>query len=141
METITLANGVKMPMLGFGTFMLRQDCEQHVLDALKQGCRLIDTAASYFNEEAVGRAVKASGIPREEIFITSKLWVQDAAGKKIVEFGGIMSNPNYAKVQEGAELARDQGVDFILAVGGGSVIDCCKRLSADEIYEILKECM
>ena len=78
MEMITLSNGVQMPTLGFGTFMIKQDCEEHVSDALKQGYRLIDTAASYFNEEAIGRAIKSSGIPRDELFITSKVWVQDA---------------------------------------------------------------
>ena len=78
MKNMILSNGVEMPMLGFGTFMIKQDCEQHVADALKLGYRLIDTAASYFNEEAVGRAIKASGIPRDELFVTSKLWVQDA---------------------------------------------------------------
>ena len=78
MDMITLANGVQMPMLGFGTFMIKQDCEEHVADALKLGYRLIDTAASYFNEEAIGRAIRQSGIARGELFVTSKLWVQDA---------------------------------------------------------------
>ena len=78
MKNMILSNGVEMPELGFGSFMIKQNCEQHVADALKLGYRLIDTAASYFNEEAVGRAIKASGIPREELFVTSKLWVQDA---------------------------------------------------------------
>ena len=77
MRKLILSNGVEMPTVGFGTFMLRKDCEEHVADALRQGYRLIDTAASYFNEEAVGRAVKNSGIPREKIFVTTKLWVQD----------------------------------------------------------------
>ena len=67
-----------MPMLGFGTFMIKQDCEEHIADALKLGYRLIDTAASYFNEEAIGRAIRQSGIPRQELFVTSKVWVQDA---------------------------------------------------------------
>ena len=78
MDMITLANGVQMPMLGFGTFMIKQDCEEHIADALKLGYRLIDTAASYFNEEAIGRAIRQSGIPRQELFVTSKVWVQDA---------------------------------------------------------------
>lgn len=80
MEYITLNNGVKMPMEGFGVFQIEEDevCEQAVSDALAAGYRLIDTAAAYFNEEAVGRAIKKSGIPREELFITTKLWVQDA---------------------------------------------------------------
>lgn len=78
MDSIRLSNDVSMPMLGFGTFMIKQGCEQHVSDALKLGYRLIDTASAYFNEAAVGRAIRSSGIPRGELFITSKVWVQDA---------------------------------------------------------------
>ena len=80
MEYITLKNGVKMPMEGFGVFQVPEAaiCEQAVSDALAAGYRLIDTAAAYFNEEAVGAAIKKSGIPREEIFVTTKLWIQDA---------------------------------------------------------------
>lgn len=80
MEYVTLNNGVKMPMEGFGVFQVPEVdvCEQAVLDAIKTGYRLIDTAAAYFNEEAVGAAIKKSGIPREELFITTKLWIQDA---------------------------------------------------------------
>jgi 2,5-diketo-D-gluconate reductase A len=81
MQTVTLNNGVQMPLLGFGVFQVtdQAECERAVLDAISTGYRLIDTAASYMNEEAVGRAIKASGIPREELFITTKLWVQDAS--------------------------------------------------------------
>lgn len=77
--TVILHNGIKMPMLGFGVFQMNDlaQCEQSVYDALMAGYRLIDTAASYLNEEAVGRAIKRSGISREELFITSKIWVQD----------------------------------------------------------------
>ncbi len=80
MEYITLNNGVKMPMEGFGVFQVPEAevCEQAVSDALEVGYRLIDTAAAYFNEEAVGAAIRKSGIPREELFITTKLWIQDA---------------------------------------------------------------
>lgn len=80
MEFVTLNNGVKMPMEGFGVFQVPDAavCEQAVRDALEIGYRLIDTAAAYFNEEAVGAAVKKSGVPREELFITTKLWIQDA---------------------------------------------------------------
>lgn len=79
MREVILNNGVKMPILGFGVFQIRdeKECEQCVYDALMAGYRLIDTASSYGNEEAVGKAIIRSGIPREEIFITSKLWVQD----------------------------------------------------------------
>lgn len=80
MDYATLSNGVKMPMEGFGVFQVPEAavCEQAVTDALAAGYRLIDTAAAYFNEEAVGAAVKKSGVPREELFITTKLWIQDA---------------------------------------------------------------
>lgn len=79
MQYVTLNNGVKMPILGFGVYQIQDlsQCEQSVLDAISAGYRLIDTAASYLNEEAVGRAIKQSGVPREELFITTKLWVQD----------------------------------------------------------------
>ncbi|MBP5243898.1 MAG: aldo/keto reductase [Succinivibrio sp.] len=79
MEYITLNNGVKMPMLGFGVFQIpeHKDAVQAVNDALETGYRLIDTAAAYFNEDAVGEAVSQSGINRSELFITTKLWVQD----------------------------------------------------------------
>ena len=80
METVTLSNGVKMPLEGFGVFQVPEAavCEQAVNDALSVGYRLLDTAAAYFNEEAVGAAIRGSNIPREELFITTKLWIQDA---------------------------------------------------------------
>ena len=80
MKYVTLNNGVEMPMEGFGVYQVEDDkvCEQAVSNALAAGYRLIDTAAAYFNEESVGRAIKKSGIPREELFITTKLWIQDA---------------------------------------------------------------
>ncbi|RAS74618.1 aldo/keto reductase [Priestia endophytica] len=79
MQKVMLNNGVEMPILGFGVFQMTdpKECEQAVYDALMAGYRLIDTAASYLNEEEVGRAIKRSGVPREELFITTKLWVQD----------------------------------------------------------------
>ncbi|MFL0373048.1 aldo/keto reductase [Paenibacillus amylolyticus] len=80
MQKVILNNGVEMPILGFGVFQIQdeKECEQAVYDALMAGYRLIDTAAAYQNEEAVGRGIKRSGIPREEIFVTTKLWIQDA---------------------------------------------------------------
>lgn len=80
MQTVTLNNGVKMPIIGFGVYQVpdANECENTVYEALKAGYRLIDTAAGYLNEEAVGRAIKRSGIAREELFITTKLWIQDA---------------------------------------------------------------
>ena len=79
METVALCNGIKMPLEGFGVFQVPDaaECERAVSDALACGYRLIDTAAAYFNEEAVGAAIRKSGIPREELFITTKLWIQD----------------------------------------------------------------
>ena len=84
MQNVTLNNGVEMPILGFGVFQVTDpnECEQAVVDALKAGYRLLDTAAVYQNEEAVGRAIKRSGVPREEIFVTTKVWVQDAGYDK-----------------------------------------------------------
>ena len=81
MEFVTLNNGIKMPLEGFGVFQVPDpaQCEQAVLEAIESGYRLIDTAAAYMNEEAVGAAVKKCGVPREELFITTKLWVQDAS--------------------------------------------------------------
>ncbi len=89
-ETVTLNNGIKMPLEGFGVFQVPDPavCEQAVLDAIATGYRLIDTAAAYRNEEAVGRAIAKCGVPREELFITTKLWVQDASyegAKKAIE--------------------------------------------------------
>ena len=80
-ETVKLNNGIEMPLEGFGVFQVPDPavCEQAVLDAIAAGYRLIDTAAAYMNEEAVGKAIAKCGVPREEVFITTKLWVQDAS--------------------------------------------------------------
>jgi 2,5-diketo-D-gluconate reductase A len=80
MQHVVLNNGVEMPILGFGVYQIRdhKECERSVLDALQAGYRMIDTAAAYMNEEAVGRAIKKSGVSREEVFVTTKLWIQDA---------------------------------------------------------------
>ncbi len=77
MEFVTLANGVKMPILGYGVYQVtKEECERCVLDALKAGYRSIDTAQSYFNEEEVGSAIEKSSVPREEIFLTTKVWIE-----------------------------------------------------------------
>lgn len=78
MQKVKLNNSVEMPILGFGVFQVTDlaECERSVVDAINTGYRLIDTAASYMNEEAVGRAIKKSDVPREELFITTKLWIQ-----------------------------------------------------------------
>jgi len=77
MQTVKLNNGVEMPILGFGVFQVTDlaECERSVIDAIETGYRLLDTAQSYMNEEAVGRAIKRSGVSREELFITTKVWI------------------------------------------------------------------
>ena|SRR5690349_4649101 len=84
--TITLSNGTNIPALGFGVFqMSNEEAEQSVATALVTGYRLIDTAASYQNEEAVGRGIQRSGVPRDEIFVTSKLWIADASPENVLD--------------------------------------------------------
>lgn len=90
MDFVTLSNGVKIPQLGYGVYQVSKDeCEHCVLDALKVGYRHIDTAQSYFNEEEVGNAIVKSGIPREEIFLTTKVWIEhygyEEANKSVYE--------------------------------------------------------
>ena len=84
MQNIVLNNGVRMPILGFGVFQIADlaECERSVRDAIDVGYRLIDTAASYGNEEAVGNAIRASGVPRDELFVTTKLWIADTGFEK-----------------------------------------------------------
>ncbi|SFB96696.1 Aldo/keto reductase [Flexibacter flexilis DSM 6793] len=83
MQTVKLSNGVEMPILGFGVFQIPEDqSEKAVLDAIQTGYRLIDTASAYANERAVGNAIRKSIVPREELFITTKLWVQDMGYEK-----------------------------------------------------------
>ena len=81
MEFVTLNNGIKMPAEGFGVFQVpdKAQCRQAVLDAVATGYRLIDTAAAYMNEEAVGEAIAECEVKRSDLFITTKLWVQDAS--------------------------------------------------------------
>src|SRR6476469_873228 len=90
MQKVKLNNGVEMPILGFGVFQVKdlEECERSVVDAIATGYRLIDTAASYENEEAVGKAIKKSGVAREDLFITTKLWIQSngyEGAKKAIE--------------------------------------------------------
>ena len=78
MEYVVLSNGVKMPILGYGVYQVtKEECERCVLDALKVGYRHIDTAQAYYNEEEVGSAIEKSGVPRDEIFITTKVWISN----------------------------------------------------------------
>lgn len=90
MEYVKLNNGVKMPILGYGVYQVsKEDCKRCVLDAIKVGYRLIDTAQSYFNEEEVGEAILECGVPREELFITTKVWIEhygyDECKKSVLE--------------------------------------------------------
>ena len=97
MEYATLANGVKMPQLGYGVDQVtKEECERCVADALKVGYRHIDTAQSYFNEEEVGNALKKSGIPREELFITTKVWIEHY-GYEECRKGGWLLGYEYAE--------------------------------------------
>lgn len=83
MEYMTLNNGVKMPKLGYGVYQVTpEECERCVLDAIAVGYRSIDTAQAYYNEEGVGSAVKKSGVPRDELFITTKVWISNAGYEK-----------------------------------------------------------
>jgi diketogulonate reductase-like aldo/keto reductase len=84
MEFVTLNNGVKMPILGYGVYQIadQEECEKCVLDAISVGYRSIDTAQAYGNEKAVGRAIKKCGVPREELFITTKVWISNAGYEK-----------------------------------------------------------
>ncbi|MFD5698110.1 aldo/keto reductase [Streptomyces lasiicapitis] len=86
MDDATLNNGLEMPLLGFGVYQIApEQTEQAVTEALAAGYRLLDTAAAYGNEEAVGRAIKSSGVPREDLFVTTKLWIQDAPAEENTE--------------------------------------------------------
>ena len=83
MEYVTLNNGIKMPKLGYGVIQLsNEECERCVLDAISAGYRSIDTAQSYGNEEAVGNAINKCGVPREELFITTKVWITNGGYEK-----------------------------------------------------------
>ena len=83
MKTIKLNNGVEMPVLGYGVFLVNsEECERCVLDAIEVGYRLIDTAQAYYNEDGVGRAIEKCGVPRNELFITTKVWISNAGEEK-----------------------------------------------------------
>jgi 2,5-diketo-D-gluconate reductase A len=101
MKNVTLNNGIEMPILGFGVYQIPDaaECEKSVLTALEAGYRSIDTAAAYGNEEAVGNAIKKSGIDRKELFITTKLWI---------------SNAGYEKAKQGFEDSLNKlGLDYL----------------------------
>jgi 2,5-diketo-D-gluconate reductase A len=85
--TVTLNNGLEMPLVGFGVFQIAdlEECERSVYDAITTGYRLIDTAASYGNEEAVGNAIRSTGVPRDELFVTTKVWITDAGDERTIQ--------------------------------------------------------
>jgi 2,5-diketo-D-gluconate reductase A len=85
-QQVTLNNGVRMPIIGFGVFQIpAEETEQAVIAALAAGYRHLDTAEAYGNEEAVGRGIKSSGIPREELFVTTKMWIRAQSGEEAVK--------------------------------------------------------
>jgi 2,5-diketo-D-gluconate reductase A len=87
MDHVTLNNGLHMPILGFGVFQIadQKECERCVVDAIEAGYQLIDTAASYMNEEAVGKGLRNSGVPRENLFVTTKVWVEHAGNERTIQ--------------------------------------------------------
>ena len=105
METVTLANGLKMPILGFGVYQVNdlEECERVVSEAIEVGYRSIDTAQAYGNEAAVGNAISKSGIPREEFFITTKVWISNAGYEKAK-----------ASIDESLELLQTDYLDLLL---------------------------
>ena len=104
METIKLSNGVEMPLVGYGVFLVSpEECERCVSDALSVGYRLIDTAQAYQNEEGVGAAWRKSGIPREEIFITTKVWISNAGEERA-----------YASINDSLQKLQTDYIDLLL---------------------------
>ena len=105
MELVTLANGIKMPILGYGVYQVNdlEECERVVSEAIEVGYRSIDTAQAYGNESAVGNAVKKSGIPREDFFITTKVWISNAGYEKAK-----------ASIEESMEKLQTDYLDLVL---------------------------
>lgn len=105
MDTVTLSNGVKMPILGYGVFQINdlEECERVVGEAIEVGYRSIDTAQAYGNESAVGKAIKKSGVPREEFFVTTKVWITNAGYEKAK-----------ASIDESLKLLQTDYIDLVL---------------------------
>ena len=129
METVILNNGVKMPLVGFGVFQITdlEQCEKCVLEALDTGYRLIDTAQAYYNEEAVGRALEKSGVPREEIFLTTKVWV--------TEFGYEKARKS---VLESMRKLKVDYLDLVLIHHSVCFIDSLSLRSGDKFFKIFR---
>ena len=137
MEYITLSNGVRMPMLGCGVFQIDPgQTEQCVLDAIAAGCRSIDTAQGYYNEEGVGAAVAKCGIPREEFFLTTKIWISNAGylgavdkvTPKRLKYGIIRTERGrgYAvKISHGNDRGSGAGESFPAEIGSGTGLILC----------------
>ena len=132
MQYRTLSNGVELPMIGYGTFQIKDaaQCENCVSEALEAGYRLFDTAASYENEAAIGRALRGSRVPREELFITTKLWVQDAGyegTQKAFEPPCRSWGWTYRPVPDPPALGR------LLSAPGGPWSGCTRREASEAI--------
>ena len=146
MEYTTLNNGVKMPMAGIGTFLLSPDeAESSVLHALQDGYRLIDTANAYLNEKAVGRAMKLSGVPREEIFLETKLWPSfyeqpDAVGKTLARLGTDYIDLLLIHQRAGNFIEGYRQMERAYKEGKVRAIGLSNFVGEDEIEEILSLC-
>lgn len=146
MEYTTLNNGVKMPMAGIGTFLLSPDeAESSVLHALQDGYRLIDTANAYVNEKAVGRAMKLSGVPREEIFLETKLWPSfyeqpDAVDKTLARLGTDYIDLLLIHQRAGNFIEGYRQMERAYKEGKVRAIGLSNFVGEDEIEEILSLC-
>lgn len=146
MEYVTLNNGVKMPMAGIGTFLLTPDeAEASVLTALQSGYRLIDTANAYVNEKAVGRAMKLSGVPREEIFLETKLWPSfyeqpDAVDKTLARLGTDYIDLLLLHQRAGNFIEGYRQMERAYKEGKVRAIGLSNFVGEDEIEEILSLC-
>lgn len=139
MDTMKLNNGQGIPVQGFGVFMVENNgpCEEAVTKALAAGCRLFDTAAAYFNETDVGKAIKSSGISREEIFVTSKLWLQDygyEAAKKGID-ASLKNLDIFDFMLTDDEMAQIREMDKGIGTHDPEDMENAARLSALKVHD------